>query len=128
VPASKGAVKVDGVREVQRALKALEADAADLKTAHLAVSTKLLPGVTQRTPRRSGALAAGWHAGSTKTRARITNTERYAGPIEYGWPAHGIEPARMVRDTVDASSREILDTYETELARLGAAAGFDTKT
>jgi hypothetical protein len=128
VPASKGAVKVDGVREVQRALKKLDADAADLKVAHLAVSSKLIPGVTSRTPRRSGALAAGWSAGATKTRARITNTERYAGPIEYGWPGHNIEPARMVRDTVAADSRLILETYEAELAKLGAAASFEVKT
>lgn len=127
MPASKGAVKVDGVREVQRALKKLDADAADLKVAHLAVSSALVPGVTQRTPRRSGALAAGWKAGSTKTRARITNTERYAGPIEYGWPKHNIEPARMVRDTVAAESKTILDTYEHEIAKLGKAADFEVR-
>lgn len=128
MPASKGAVKVDGVREVQRALKTLGAQSADLKTAHLAVSSALVPGVTQRTPRRTGALAAGWKAGATKTRARITNTERYAGPIEYGWPKHNIEPARMVRDTVAAETKTILDTYASELARLAKADDFEVKT
>ena len=125
--ASKGAVRVSGVREVQRALKQLEADAADLKTAHMAVSSMLVPGVASRTPRRSGALAASWQAGATKTRARLTSSRRYAGVIEYGWPKRGIEPARMVRDTVDASSTEILDQYQRELARLGTRAGFEAK-
>jgi hypothetical protein len=127
VAASKGAVKVEGVREVQKALKDLGAASADLKSAHLAVSSLLLPGVAQRTPRRTGELAASWQAGATKTRARMTSPLRRAGPIEYGWPKHGIEPARMVRDTVDASHREILETYSSELEKLGKAEGFGVK-
>lgn len=126
--ASKGAVRVSGVREVQRAMKELDADVADLKRAHLAVSSALVPGIASRTPRRTGELAASWAAGATKTRARMTSSKPYAGVIEYGWSARGIEPARMVRDTVGASSAEILATYERELARLGRSAGFDVKT
>lgn len=125
--ASKGAVKVTGVREVQKALKQLGAEAADLKSAHLAVSSLLVPGIGQRTPRRSGALAASWQAGATKTRARITTPLRYGGVIEYGWPKRGIEPARMVRDTVDASHSEILATYTDELDKLSKSVGFETK-
>jgi hypothetical protein len=127
VAASKGRVKVEGVRELQKALRDLSSDAADLKPAHLAVSSMLTPGIAQRTPRRSGALAAGWIPGATKGRARITSKQRYAGVIEYGWPERGIEPARMVRDTVDASSAEILSTYEDELEKLARRIGFDTK-
>jgi hypothetical protein len=127
VAASKGRVKVEGVRELQKALRELSNDAADLKPAHLAVSEMLVPGISQRSPRRSGALAAGWIAGATKGRARITSKVRHAGPIEYGWPKRGIEPARMVRDTVDASGPEILETYEDELEKLAQRIGFDTK-
>ena len=126
--ASKGAVKVDGVREVQRALAKVGAEAADLKAAHRAVAAQLVPGIAQRSPRRTGALASGWQPGATKGRARITNTEIYAGVIEYGWPKRGIEPARMVRDTVASSHREILETYEHELGRLAAATGLEVKT
>jgi hypothetical protein len=127
MPPSKGGVKVSGVREVQAAMKALEAEAKDLKAAHLAVSSALVPGVATRSPRRSGTLASSWKAGATKGRARITSTTRYAGPIEYGWPKRGIEPARMVRDTVDASHAEILETYERELERLAKGEGFGTR-
>jgi hypothetical protein len=124
--ASKGAVKVTGVREVQRALKELGAEAADLKAAHLAVSSSLVPGIAQKTPRRTGALAASWQAGATKTRARLTTPLRYGGVIEYGWPKRGIEPARMIRDTIDASHAEILALYSDELEKLGKAQGFGT--
>jgi hypothetical protein len=128
VAASKGRVRVDGVREVQKAMRELGAASADLKSAHLAVSSALVPGVALRTPRRSGALAGSWQAGATKGRARLTSTLRYAGPIEYGWSEHGIEPARMVRDTVAASGDEILETYTRELGRLAEGIGFETSS
>jgi hypothetical protein len=128
VAASKGAVRVEGVREVQLAMRKLEAQAADLKSAHAAVAASLVPGVSLRSPRRSGALAASWAPGATKGRARITSSRPYAGVIEYGWSERGIEPARMVRDTVDASHAEILAGYERELARLAAMDGFGVKT
>lgn len=125
--ASKGAVRVEGVREVQTALKALDAEAKDLKAAHLAVSSQLVGGVSMRSPRRSGALAASWSPSATKTRARITSSVRYAGVHEYGWPERGIAPARMVRDTIDASHDAILATYGRELERLARGDGFDVK-
>jgi hypothetical protein len=125
MPASKGAVRVSGVREVQGAMRKLDVQAQDLKAAHLRVASAIVPGIGPRTPHRTGALAASWSAGATKGRARITSSQLYAGPIEYGWPARGIEPARMVRDTIDASRDEILQLYGDELARLGAADGFD---
>lgn len=125
--ASKGRVKVEGVRELQKALRDLSSDAADLKPAHLAVSSMLVPGIGIRSPRRSGDLAAGWLPGATKGRARITSKVAYAGVIEYGHPKRGIAAARMVRDTVDASGPEILATYEDELEKLAQRIGFDTK-
>lgn len=125
--ASKGRVKVDGVRELQTALRRFDASTADLKGAHAAVAAALVPGIALRTPKRTGALAASWQAGATKTRARITTPKPYGGVIEYGWPARGIEPARMVRDTVDASQAEIVDTYSREIEKLAERAGFDAE-
>jgi hypothetical protein len=127
MPASKGAVKVEGVREYQLALKRVSDGAADMTSAHRAVAGRLVPGIALRSPRRTGALASSWVPGATKGRARITSRVLYAGPIEYGWPARHIEPARMVRDTVEASTREIREAYESEIARLGARAGFEVK-
>lgn len=125
--ASKGQVRVGGVREMQAALKRVAHDAADMTAAHKAVSAALVPGVALRTPRRTGALSQSWSGGGTKTRARLTSSLPYAGPIEYGWSERGIEPARMVRDTVDASQREIVDAYQHELAKLAARDGFEAR-
>lgn len=109
-------------------MKDLGAKSADLKTVHQDVSSALVPGVRLRTPHRTGALAASWQAGATATRARITTPLRYGGVIEYGHPARGIEPARMIGETVEASHAEILETYEAGLARLAAAEGFEVRT
>ena len=126
--ASKGRVRVTGVGEVQRALRQLEASSEDLRAVHTTVVAGILPGIAARTPVLSGALAGGWTAGATKTRGRILSSKRYAGPIEYGWAEHGIEPARMVRETIEAEQGEIVHKYEDALAQLGERAGFEAKT
>lgn len=123
--ASRKGVKVEGVRELQKALGAVGAEAEDLKAVHLEVAEFLVPGVAERTPARTGNLASSWQAKSTKGRARITSSEPYAAPIEYGWAARGIEPARMVRDTVESSQSEILERYESGLARISERIGFE---
>ena len=125
--ASKSRLKVEGVAEVSRALKRLEADAADLKQAHNAVAAELVPGISMRSPRRTGALAGSWSANATKTRARLRSSVAYAGVIEYGWAERGIEAARMVADTIEAEQATIISTYERELERLGKHAGFETR-
>lgn len=127
MPAKRTGVKVEGVRELQAALKVVGESAADMKEAHLAVATELVPDIRQRTPRRTGDLAASWEARSTKGRARISSPLEYAGIIEWGHPARGIEAASPVRDTIDASHEKILKTYEAELAKLSARAGFEVK-
>jgi len=127
VPASKSRLKVSGVSEVTKALKQLEASSADLKSAHNAVAATLVPGIAMRSPRRTGALAGSWSPNATATRARLRSSKPYAGVIEYGWAARGIEPARMVADTIEAEQSTIVSTYERELERLGSRAGFETK-
>lgn len=120
-------VRVEGVREVQTALKRLEVSSRDLSGAHRQVVSGLLPGIAIRTPRRTGRLASSWGAGATKTRGKITSSAPYAGVIEYGWSAHSIEPARMVRDTIEGAQRDIVKGYERELERLGRSANFDVR-
>jgi hypothetical protein len=117
-------VRVEGVAEVQAALKSMELSARDLSAVHKRVVGALLPGIAQRSPRRTGALAGSYSARSTKTRGRIASSVVYSGVIEYGWAQHSIAPARMVRDTIEAEQATIVDTYQHELAELGKRADF----
>jgi hypothetical protein len=120
-------VRVTGVREVQAALKQLEASSADLSGVHKRVVGALLPGISTRSPRRSGALAGSYSAKATKTRGRIASSAVYSGVIEYGWSQHSIAPARMVRDTIDAEQRTIVATYEQEIETLAKRADLEVR-
>jgi hypothetical protein len=120
-------VRITGVREVQAALKQLEASSRDLSGVHKRVVSALLPGIAQRTPRRSGALASSWQAKATKTRGRIASSEPYSGVIEYGWVQHSIAPARMVRDTIEAEQSAIVTTYEQEIEQLARRADLEVR-
>jgi hypothetical protein len=120
-------VRVTGVREVQAALKQLEASSADLSGVHKRVVSALLPGIAARSPRRTGALAGSYQAKSTKTRGRIASSVPYSGVIEYGWAQHSIAPARMVRDTIEAEQREIVAMYEQEIETLAKRADLEVR-
>ena len=87
----------------------------------------LLPGVSARTPRRSGDLASSWSAGAIKSRGRILSGLPYAGPIEWGDAKRGVIGAHMVSDTIEAETPAIVAGYEEELARAGRAAGFEVR-
>lgn len=121
-----GEVRVD-TREVDRALALVEAAAKDLTAANRAAAEALLPGVKQRTPVRTGALAASWRVEATADAGSIVSDERYAGIVENGDAARGIEGAHMGAETVDASERELGEAYEAALAVAFKRAGFDVK-
>jgi hypothetical protein len=118
-------IRVDS-RELERGLDALRARASAMPEAHAAVASSLVPGIAQRTPVRSGALAGSWSASGEDGRGVITSDEPYAGVVEFGDPARGIDGARMVRDTIDASERDVLEGYEAGLEREAKRIGFGT--
>jgi len=118
----------DGIRvdthELDRAIAAVERSLEDLAAANQAAAEALLPAVAQRTPVRTGRLAASWSA----TAGVIESDEEYAGAIEYGDPDRGIEGAHMARDAVAASERDLVDAYEIELGRIMRRAGFELRS
>jgi hypothetical protein len=120
-------VRVTGVREVQAALKQLAASSADLSGVHKRVVSALLPGISSRSPRRSGDLAGSYAAKATKTRGRIASSVVYSGVIEYGWAGHSIAAARMVRDTIEAEQATIVSTYEKEIETLAKRADLEVR-
>lgn len=119
-------VKIHGQRDVERALEKVAAGAEEFEAGHTAVARILLPGVVQRSPRRTGALSMSWSAGAQPGAAQLTSSVDYAAPVEYGVPGR-TPAARMVADTLAANESEIVATYERELTKIGERAGFDTK-
>jgi len=106
-------------RELEAALDKIAEETAAMPETWAAVGEGLLPGVRQRTPVRSGRLAASWEAAGEPGRATISSSEPYAGTVEfYNAP---------IADTLAASERLIVDTLEDELAKVARSIGFEVR-
>lgn len=117
-----GAVRIEGLREVQRALSDLSDDLKnEMKGTHLAAAQAVLPEAQRLAPFRSGALQASLRATATRTGGRIragSSAVPYAGPIHFGWPARRITPQPFVYDALDPRRDEVIDVYAKRLNEL----------
>jgi HK97 gp10 family phage protein len=118
----QGAVKIEGLREVQRALKDLSDDLKnEMKSTHLAAANAVLPEAQRLAPFRTGALSASLRASATRTGGRIragSASTPYAGPIHFGWPARSIRPQPFVYEALDPRRDEVIEVYAKRLNEL----------
>lgn len=88
--------RIDGLAAVVRALLELGIDVEDLKDAFSDIARMGANVASRLAPRRSGRLAADIRGNRARAKAVITSgrvSVPYAGPINYGWAAHNIEPS-----------------------------------
>lgn len=96
----QGGVRVDGLSKVIRQLKAFGLEIEDLKTAFAALAAEGAAAVARHTPKRSGRLAGNVRGNRAQSKAVVRvggAAVPYAGPINYGWNARGIEPAHFMQ-------------------------------
>lgn len=108
-------VRVEGLRELRRALKAAEKDYGDLKAAGLEAAKPVQETAKVLVPKLTGALestirSAGQASGAV-VRAGFAAVP-YAGVQHFGWPAHNIEPTPFLYDALDQRRQEVLAIYE----------------
>lgn len=87
-------VRVEGLRETVRRLEALGVDVGDLKDAFGAISRDVVTEAQGLVKVASGRLRGVIRTARTKNKAVVragTAGVPYAGVINYGWPARGIE-------------------------------------
>ncbi len=117
-----GAVKIQGLREVQRALGDLSGDLKnEMKPTHLKAAQIVLPEAQRLAPFRTGNLSASLRASATRTGGRIragSAAVPYAGPIHFGWPARSIRPQPFVYEALDPRRDEVLEVYTKRLNEL----------
>jgi HK97 gp10 family phage protein len=117
-----GAVKIEGLREVNKALRDLSDDLKNsMKETHLAAAKTIVPEAMRLAPVRSGALARSLRATATRTGGRVRaggSTVPYAGPIHFGWPARRIKPQPFVYEALDPRRDEVIDVYVKRLNEL----------
>lgn len=118
-------VQIDDAK-VQRAFRQLDRSARDLSPAWRRVGEDIKQDAVALVPVLSGRLKANIRAGQAKTKATVSAGGArlpYAGVINYGWPAHGIEPTHFLNDALEKNEDNARDEVFTEMERLIRAAG-----
>lgn len=123
---TKPTLRVEGARELRRALKQVEGGVADLKEIHAAAATLVKEQALYLVPRRSGLLASTVRS-SGQVSAGVVRSGRagvpYAGPIHFGWPARNIAPQPFLYDALDERRDEVFEMYEQRVGELVRRSG-----
>lgn len=122
-------VSVDGGRQLRASLKRAGVGVEDLKAAHKEVADDVARESRPNAPVLTGALVATTRGAGTQSAAIVrAGSARvpWAGPIHWGWPAHGIEARPWLAETAEerepAWSATYLQAIETLIATVEGAA------
>ncbi len=118
--AARDGFRVDGLNSVVRALTALGLEVDDLKEAFAAIAAEGREVVASFVPRLSGALAGDVRGNRAQRKAVVTVGRvslPYAGAINYGWPAHGIEAVEFMQRGDQVMRSRALQRLEGEVNR-----------
>lgn len=119
------ALQVEGLPQLRRAFRQLEAGLEDLKDANQAVATLVATGSAGRAPRRTGTLAGSVRGNRAAATARVMAggaRAPYAGPVHWGWPARHLEAQPFIADTAVATEPVWLAMYARDVDQAVAAA------
>lgn len=118
--AAGGGVRVENLNRTLRELKKLGLELEDLKDAFATISAEATDVIKGLTPRLSGRLASSIRGNRAKGKAIVRGGRAavpYAGPINYGWPARGIEPAEFMQRGDDVYQPRAVQRLEEEINR-----------
>ena len=111
----RGAQQIDGLKEVNAALRSMsKASRDDMKETHKKAAAIVIDGAKRFVPVRTGRLAASIRDGSTQRMGRVrvgSASVPYAGPIHFGWPARAIKPQPFIYDALDGRRDEVVRVY-----------------
>lgn len=108
---AKGAVKVEGQREVIRAFDGLAKDMSDLTDENKELAGRLVQSVRKNTRRKSGKLADSWIPDADPQRILFHNPQAYAPVQEFGSERRSIEPTHAVAKAFEDNKDVITDGY-----------------
>jgi carbon monoxide dehydrogenase subunit G len=93
-------VRVEGLNKLTRDLVKLGADVEDLKDGMAAIADEGAKLASSLAPKRKGSLAGTVRGNRAKAKAVVTAGRarvKYAGPINYGWPARNIKASHFMQ-------------------------------
>jgi hypothetical protein len=114
-------VRVTGLRETTRALERFGAEVADLKDVFGEIAAEGARLASSFAPKDSGRLQGSIRGNRAKNKAIVRAggaRVRYAGPINYGWPARDIAGARFMAKADAALADRAVTMLENGLDQL----------
>lgn len=116
--ATQVSFRVDGLSAVVSALLAIGLEVDDLKDAFSKIARFGAVAAARHAPRRTGRLAGDIRGNRARSKAVVTAgrvSVPYAGPINYGWAAHGIEPSYFMQKADPEIEAYALPTLVAEI-------------
>lgn len=114
------AVQVEGVREVNRALRKVGAGTKEMSGLHRTIARGVAPEVSAefmaQTTAPTGRLAGSLRPRATARKASIVSTLVYAPIIEYGWPARGYTGTSAAAEVLERRKAGIVADYSREVS------------
>lgn len=121
MPQQTAGVYIQGLREVTRAMERAGVDVEELKDVMGGIAAEGARVMEGFAPRRSGALKASIRGNRAKGKAVVTMGKArvpYAAPIQWGWKARNIKPARIVERTDDVMEDRVVQRLEEGWAEI----------
>jgi hypothetical protein len=122
-------IKVEGLKELSRALKRMEGNVQDLTAVNRDAAGLVASRAMSRAPVRSGRLKKSIRAGASKSRGYVAAGRKlvpYAGPIHFGWHRRHIVPNPFIYEALDERHDEVVAKYEKEIGDLVRRVGRET--
>lgn len=110
--------EVQGLNQTVRDLEAVGVEVEDLKDAFQEISTQGAQVAASFAPEKSGDLRDDIRGNRAKNKAIITAGRarlRYAGPINYGWPARNIQPSGFMQKADEIVGPKAVQILEKEI-------------
>lgn len=126
MPKQQVSFQIAGLNAVIRDLLALGLEVEDLKTAFGAIADEGAREASLFAPKVTGRLAGDIRGNRAKSKAVVTAGRAsvpYAAPINYGWPAHNIEPSGFMQKVDDRWGDYALRRLEEEINKQIARRG-----
>lgn len=108
-------IRIEGLNSTIRSLKRAGAQADDLKDLMHSIGEVVVREAQSDVPKVSGSLAATIRAGRGSTKAVVRAggaRARYAGAINYGWPARNIRATHFLTDAANRNEGTAVNMLE----------------
>lgn len=118
---TKPSIRVDGAKELRKALRKVEGGIADLKGVHADAAKVVEERAGQIVPRRSGRLATSIRSSGQATGGVVRAGRAsvpYAGVIHFGSPKRNIKPQPFLYDALDDRGNEVVEVFEKRVKTL----------